>query len=322
MKILAGVLLLVIPAPVSAQSGPPFLASWSFPASDIEIASSGNLIAVGSGQGVEFTPDGGVVRTFVAPSPVWGAIDNSLALLPDGTMVISGSPNNNSVYCFVFRPGASVPSWASLADNTRISVQPCEADNTGRILTAGSFHGLSYTVSLWDTTGARVGGFGAEGTSLGYFKGYGDVAVDAAGSILVVDSGNCRVQRFNAGGVVTGSFGSQGDGIGQFLRPWGIAVDDAHGYIYVTDLSLHRIQMFTVTGLPVAKWGSPGSGVGQFYLPYSVAVGLDGRVFVADFGNVRIQSFGYLQASVPVANVTWGKLKTMFADGDDKAKLR
>ncbi len=326
MKRLAGILLLLIPSHVCAQSGPPFLTQWSFPGGkvdDIEVSPSGNLIAVGSGYGAEFTPDGVSVRTLTMPPPTYYA-NNSLALLPDGSMVIIGSPSGTTGFCYFMKNGIAIRIWNSQADGKPLFPQACESDNAGNILTFGLYGStaIPFTVSTWDTTGTRLSGFGAEGSTHGYFKGYGDIAVDAVGNIFVVDSGNYRVEKFSAGGTVLGSFGSQGDGFGQFLQPWGIAVDGTHGYIYVTDLSLHRINMFTVSGLPVAKWGAPGSGAEQFYFPSAVAVGLDGRVFVADTGNGRIQAFGYLQASVPVANVTWGKLKTMYTEGDTKTRLR
>ena len=41
----------------------------------------------------------------------------------------------------------------------------------------------------------------------------------------------------------------------------------------------------------VAKWGSPGTGDGQFNLPLGVALDPAGNLYVADYGNHRIQKF-------------------------------
>ncbi len=42
----------------------------------------------------------------------------------------------------------------------------------------------------------------------------------------------------------------------------------------------------------LAKWGSEGSGDGQFRSPWGIAVDASGNVYVADFGNDRVQKFG------------------------------
>ena len=44
-------------------------------------------------------------------------------------------------------------------------------------------------------------------------------------------------------------------------------------------------------GTLVQSWGEPGTGPGQFNLPHGIAVHPDGRVFVADRENDRIQIF-------------------------------
>ncbi|MFL5886972.1 MAG: 6-bladed beta-propeller [Thermoleophilaceae bacterium] len=42
---------------------------------------------------------------------------------------------------------------------------------------------------------------------------------------------------------------------------------------------------------PELEWGSHGSGPGQFDTPIDVAAGFDGSIYVADYGNARIQKF-------------------------------
>lgn len=58
------------------------------------------------------------------------------------------------------------------------------------------------------------------------------------------------------------------------------------------------------------QWGGYGSGPGQFIDPSGVAVDAGGNVYVADFGNNRIQKFCYLPTAVD--NATWGRIKSMF----------
>jgi DNA-binding beta-propeller fold protein YncE len=52
-----------------------------------------------------------------------------------------------------------------------------------------------------------------------------------------------------------------------------------------------RVHRFSVSGKLLASWGEPGSGPGQFNLPHGIAVDRQGRVYVADRENLRIQVF-------------------------------
>ena len=66
----------------------------------------------------------------------------------------------------------------------------------------------------------------------------------------------------------------------------------ANGDIYVTDGYRNaRVHRFTADGVLVKSWGSPGSGPGQFHLPHSIAFDDDGRLYVADRSNRRVQIF-------------------------------
>lgn len=79
----------------------------------------------------------------------------------------------------------------------------------------------------------------------GYFNNPTDLAVDNRnGDIYVVDSGNNRVQRFNAEGNYLSEFGQFGSGDGYFNTPWGIAIDK-EGYVYISDPKNARVQKFS-----------------------------------------------------------------------------
>ena len=65
-----------------------------------------------------------------------------------------------------------------------------------------------------------------------------------------------------------------------------------NGAIYVTDgYRNSRVHRFTRDGKLVASWGTPGSGPGQFHLPHSIAFDDEGKLYVADRANKRIQIF-------------------------------
>jgi len=73
------------------------------------------------------------------------------------------------------------------------------------------------------------------------------------------------------------------------------------GNLYVTDLS-QRVTVISPAGKVLRRWGKPGSGPGEFrFIPGDpaaptdvqgqIAVGTDGKVYVSDSGNARVQVF-------------------------------
>jgi DNA-binding beta-propeller fold protein YncE len=95
--------------------------------------------------------------------------------------------------------------------------------------------------------------------------------------------------------------GSDGDGIGQFDRPRGVAVEMSGG-VCVVDSGNHRIQKFDSSGTYLNQWGGNGTGEGEFSSPNGAAVDSAGNVYVADTDNHRIQKFD----STGDFLLTWG----------------
>ena len=153
--------------------------------------------------------------------------------------------------------------------------------------------------------GKAGGGAGAEGSGAGEFRNPTGIAVDGNGAVWVAESGNHRIQvrepdgRWRvAGGNAGGGAGARGSGAGEFSRPTGIAVD-GNGAVWVADAGNNRIQVRE----PDGRWrvaggkagggaGAIGSGAGEFNRPNGIAVDGNGAVWVADFGNHRIQRYG------------------------------
>lgn len=72
-------------------------------------------------------------------------------------------------------------------------------------------------------------------------------AVDSEGNILVLDSGNYRIQKYDKNGKYLQTIGRQGQGPGEFERPF-ILYLDADDNIYVYDMGRRNIQKFEKNG--------------------------------------------------------------------------
>jgi sugar lactone lactonase YvrE len=127
------------------------------------------------------------------------------------------------------------------------------------------------------------------------------IAVDASGTVYVADSYNARIRAVSPTGEVWTIAGSGGDGVedgpaqlAQFSDPAALAVDGS-GTLYVVDES-NRVRRITPDGQVTTLAGSGAQGfadgpaeLAQFDMPQGIAVGIDGRVYVADTGNLRIR---------------------------------
>ena len=65
-----------------------------------------------------------------------------------------------------------------------------------------------------------------------------------------------------------------------------------NGDVYVTDGYRNaRVHRFSRDDTLITSWGAPGKGQGEFHLPHSIATDPDGKLYVADRANKRIQMF-------------------------------
>ena len=92
----------------------------------------------------------------------------------------------------------------------------------------------------------------------------GAVAFDLAGNLYVLDPGNHRVQKFASDRTFLTSWGSEGNGDGQFGHPYDIATD-ADGRVYVIDDVRDDIQVFASDGRYRSTIASHGRDEGQLY---------------------------------------------------------
>ncbi|MCA9927301.1 MAG: hypothetical protein KC419_02440, partial [Anaerolineales bacterium] len=148
---------------------------------------------------------------------------------------------------------------------------------------------------LFPSPALVINELGIPGANDGELSAPRNVAVAEDGRIFVADSGNHRIQVFDADGTFITAWGSFGAEPGQFNEPWDLAVDNQ--FVYIADTWNHRIQKFTHAGDLVGVFGASGSaadapdtnGLGLFFGPRDVMLYGDDQLLVTDTGNHRIQ---------------------------------
>ncbi|UCH80027.1 MAG: 6-bladed beta-propeller [Nitrospiraceae bacterium] len=115
-----------------------------------------------------------------------------------------------------------------------------------------------------------------------------DIALDSEGMIYVSDSKDGVVKVFNNGGK---EFVKE---IGRsfLVRPTGLVVNNVTGELLVVDTVMSQILKYNLEGLRFkGDIGSVGSINGMFHYPTNIFLSKDGKIFVTDSLNFRIQIF-------------------------------
>ena len=115
------------------------------------------------------------------------------------------------------------------------------------------------------------------------------IAFTDNGDMFVTSSIDHCIHVYDSSGKKKTTIGSRGSGELQFQYPRGI--DISGEVVYVAEYGGHRIHKLTTGGEYIEVFGKKGYFIGEFNSPYDVNISPDGKVYVADCNNNRVQVF-------------------------------
>ena len=153
---------------------------------------------------------------------------------------------------------------------------------------ASGYDGNDLEIFVTDPTSDRITVFDENGTYKRKFWSVDGnprgIVVDDNGSVYVSDQSD-RINVFNKAGTllrtITGVYGDH----------WGLSIHGTRLAVGNSSGSHDFIRIYDLNGTFIKQFGTDGNGDGQFKQPYGVAYDVNGSLWVADYGNHRIQVF-------------------------------
>jgi tripartite motif-containing protein 71 len=235
-----------------------------------------------------------------------GQFVNPFGVAVHGDRVYVVDDNNNRIVALT-RDLGYVSEWSGGGRYALSYIRAAATDAAGRVYVADTGH---ERVVVFDGEGRGVAAWGVPGIAPGQFVAPLDVATDAAGDVLVVETYGSRspVYLFDSalayrtrwergGGAILGS---------HWFGPTAAAVA-ADGTVWITDPANDLVRHLGPGGAFLGALGDPGGEPGasagaspgagaaaqavSLLGPNGVAVGPSGEVYVADTGHGRVARF-------------------------------
>ncbi len=260
-----------------------------------------------------YSGDGGPAATALLSSPSGVAVDpaGNLFIADEGAFVVRKAANGIITTvagdgAFQYSGDGGAPTQAALNSPAGVAI-----DGAGDIYFADSGNNRIRKISngtITTVAGNGIAGSGGDGgpavnASLNNPNG---VAVDAAGTLYIADTGNNLI-RAVVNGKITTLAGNTAPGL---YLPAAVLVDTA-GSLYIADSGNNLVRRLsggkitTIAGSGVAGFSGDGGPAIQAKLDYPNGLALDaaGNLYIADAGNYRVRV------------VSGGTIKTVAGDG-------
>ncbi len=107
-------------------------------------------------------------------------------------------------------------------------------------------------------------------------------------TVFVTDSIRNNIFKFDSAGAYKGILISP-ETKAQLTAVTPVGIEFINNKIYFTDILFHRVVVMDASGKIITIIGSAGGEEGQLAYPHDVAVGPDGKIYVSDSNNNRVQ---------------------------------
>ncbi len=281
----------------------------------------------------------GTVATAAAPAP-------APVMVAGNTITGEGIPNPNPVVTQNWGDLPAGRNWGSTAgldidptDGMIWGYERCGAGNFGAGVPVNCDTNLVDPIFKFDHDGHVLANFGA-----GIFMTPHGIHADSEGNVWVTDfaaneagTKGHQVHKFSPTGELMmslGTAGQAGNDSSHFNQPNDVIVGP-DGSIYVSDghnaqgmISMRemeegrangdtsRIMKFTPDGTFIKQWGQIGVRHGEFRTPHAMEFDSQGRLWVADRGNHRIEIFDQ-EGNYLESRYQFSRISGLFITADD-----
>ncbi len=185
---------------------------------------------------------------------------------------------------------AVVPDWAQLPKGWNFG--ECSGVTVDKNDNIWVFNRGAHPVMVFDKSGKFLKAWSEVPVTTAH-----GIRADADGNIWTVDVAAHRIMKFNPSGQLLMMIGQVGGAAGDnnmkdgFNRPANLTFAP-NGDFFVADGYVNsRVVKYNKDGEYLTHWGKKGTGDGEFDLVHDVALDSQGRLYVADRTNQRVQIF-------------------------------
>ncbi len=247
-----------------------------------------------------FSTDGDYVRSYGDIGAVSFNRPNSVAVLPDGDMLVVDTWNYRIQQ--IAENGIGKLAWGQAGEfGFDAPAEPSDAfwgprdvaiDGTNNVFISDTGNKRIRVYALNEFEAIHLYDIGSGGSGPGELDEPSGLAIHSDGRLFIADTWNRRVSVFDVSGQYINDFRVRGWYNTTFNRPY-LALDETFGSLYITDPDSRRILVHDLAGECIGSFAEEGNigESGQFQDIGGIAVDDEGFVYISDSSAGKIYKF-------------------------------